>query len=364
MASLRRGSQLPSLPSLLLLLCAFVRASADQWNSTWSEQILGYAQAAYCRDGLETWSCGTVCSQWVPGLFNVSVIEDSETHGLAFVGFLASTKSIVVSFRGTQATSLSNWWSDLSSIRLVDAPPTLCPAAAGKRNLRSSSAEGACQVGSGFLAAYTALRDRVVAAVDNLIQARSEEEEEDKEEEEGSSMTTPFLPVIVTGHSLGAALANLAAVDLQNHFQNSNAASLRARLDTVVTYGCPRTGDAAWAEHFNRTILGAGERGVRSGVGSGAASAPLAAVRYAYRHTHYRDPIPHLPWPSAGFHHVPREVFLREAKWKPDTADAALVCDGSGEDPACSNSLNPMPTTTFHLHYFGRRLGSFGCPRD
>ena len=51
----------------------------------------------------------------------------------------------------------------------------------------------------------------------------------------------------------------------------------------------------------------------------------------AFRVTHYKDPVPHLPLEAMGFHHTAREVYY--AQWNNDYT----VCDGSGEDGGCSN---------------------------
>lgn len=61
-----------------------------------------------------------------------------------------------------------------------------------------------------------------------------------------------FLPkeaekVRVTGHSYGAALAVLCAVDLQYNFPEKDF--------EVVLFGCPRVGNRAFAQSFNRRVF-------------------------------------------------------------------------------------------------------------
>jgi hypothetical protein len=71
-------------------------------------------------------------------------------------------------------------------------------------------------------------------------------------------------------------------------------------------------------------------------------------ISATYRITHHKDPVPHLPWESWGFHHEAREVFydrdndgtflaispLRgQLTWA--LAAAFTLCDDSGEDPNC-----------------------------
>ena len=67
----------------------------------------------------------------------------------------------------------------------------------------------------------------------------------------------------VTGHSLGAALAEIAALDL---------AATVVMPTSLYTFGCPRVGDDTWYKYFDTALTGE-----------------------HYRVTHYADPVPHLP---------------------------------------------------------------------
>ena len=53
--------------------------------------------------------------------------------------------------------------------------------------------------------------------------------------------------ITVTGHSLGAALAVLCAIDLQYNFENHDI--------EVYLFGCPRVGNAAFAKSYNKRIF-------------------------------------------------------------------------------------------------------------
>ena len=135
--------------------------------------------------------------------------------------------------------------------------------------------------------------------------------------------------VRVTGHSLGGALASVCAIHL---YQKG------VRLDAILTYGSPRAGNPTFAQWYDRVIFN--------------------YTRYAFRVTHYRDPIIHLPPINyfISFRHVPREVFVTR-----ETGDTHTVCDGSGEDHKCSSSTTPLPSSRDHLHYMGMQLGSDIC---
>jgi hypothetical protein len=53
------------------------------------------------------------------------------------------------------------------------------------------------------------------------------------------------------------------------------------------------------------------------------------------RVVHLDDIVPHYPFVDMGYHHVPTEV------WQTGNASHTVytVCDGSGEDPHCSNAV-------------------------
>lgn len=73
------------------------------------------------------------------------------------------------------------------------------------------------------------------------------------------------------------------------------------------------------------------------------------------RVTHWRDPVPHLPFVHglgpgvSGFWHTSTEIFYNEP------SDAHKVCDGSGEDPTCSAQFNISAAAGVkdHTTYFG-----------
>ena len=62
-----------------------------------------------------------------------------------------------------------------------------------------------------------------------------------------SYITPEIRRIRVTGHSLGAALAVLCAVDLQYNFPD--------RDFEVALFGCPRVGNKAFAESYNRRVF-------------------------------------------------------------------------------------------------------------
>jgi hypothetical protein len=94
--------------------------------------------------------------------------------------------------------------------------------------------------------------------------------------------------VVVTGHSLGAALALLDSVYLPIHLP----AGTRVRM---VGYGMPRVGNAAFANHVDAM--------------HGADSVTAATVTHI---NNKKDPIPIVPGQLLGFAHPAGEVHIQE----------------------------------------------------
>jgi hypothetical protein len=131
----------------------------------------------------------------------------------------------------------------------------------------------------------------------------------------------PTLPLIAVGHSLGGAAITIAAYVL--------AADLGFPLDQLYTYGTPRVGNAEFAA--------------------------AVTVAQKYRVTHHRDVVPHLPPEVVGFAHMAPELFYA------DETHNGRLCDGSGEDPDCSDQYYVTTSVWDHLHYWGERTGEYGC---
>jgi triacylglycerol lipase len=78
--------------------------------------------------------------------------------------------------------------------------------------------------------------------------------------------------IIVTGHSLGGAIATLCAIDLQYNFTNKHI--------ECITFASPRVGNQAFVDSFNKRIS------------------------FLIRVKNDNDFIPHLPFKILGFNHV------------------------------------------------------------
>ncbi|CAI2358132.1 unnamed protein product [Caenorhabditis sp. 36 PRJEB53466] len=143
---------------------------------------------------------------------------------------------------------------------------------------------------------------------------------------------------LVTGHSLGGAMATLTAFRLAFRQFSSKI--------KVYTFGEPRVGDIIFASYFTDM------------------------VPYAFRVVHNTDPIPHLPplnvdhetAPGNPYHH-PREIWYND-----DFSDFVLCSAVVGEDWGCSDKKRfwnyGSKGAYRHTHYFNHfvsEFGSMGC---
>lgn len=132
----------------------------------------------------------------------------------------------------------------------------------------------------------------------------------------------PSFGVVVTGHSLGGAVATIAAAYLRQQ-----PASAPTTVD-LITYGSPRVGNNAFA---------------------GFVTAQPGAE---FRVTHLDDPVPKLPPIEFGYRHTSPEYWLSTGG--ATTTDYGVadvkVCQGSA-DLGC-NAGTPGLNAEAHLYYF------------
>ena len=164
--------------------------------------------------------------------------EESDTRG--FIGVHPLQQKIYVVFRGS--TSIINWIEDMDAFQ-VEYHDSRC---------------NHCKVHDGFYYA----EQSVIADVERDVKKLLDE--------------YPSFQVVVTGHSLGAALASLAALDLQ-----------RSGIDgvTLINFGSPRFGNVHLAEFASEKL------------------------RHRYRVTHSQDPAPHCPF-HEDFTHISGKMTI------------------------------------------------------
>ena len=141
-----------------------------------------------------------------------NIASRSNRHKL-FIGFvIASEKSNIIAFRGTQTQV--EWWHNLQAIQQ------------DYRDLENNKLYG--RVHRGYL---TIVRNQINSLLFEAVK-----------------QLNPELPCYVTGHSLGAAIATLAAFEIALNFPE-----IRKNLQ-LYTYAGPRVGDRDFAQAHSKMI--------------------------------------------------------------------------------------------------------------
>lgn len=183
----------------------------------------------------------TVTEKLAGSLFIESLATDTEV----WLFHDEDQRNIIVSFRGTEQVKWMDFFTDAQlflqrwtpgqevnlnvdtsqTVGLADFVPSILPSA------DSSIAEDASAVHYGFLRAYLSVRDALLRGINLLSNDLSE----------GYSL-------YFTGHSLGGALATLAAADFQalHLFHDYNV--------TCMSFGAPKVGNLNFVRLFNKLV--------------------------------------------------------------------------------------------------------------
>ncbi|XP_022722659.1 lipase-like isoform X2 [Durio zibethinus] len=241
---------------------------------------------------LFTWTCER-CNGLTEGFEVIEIIVDIQNCLQAFVGVAKNLNAIVIAFRGTQEHSIQNWVEDLFWKQLDLNYPGMPDA----------------MVHHGFYTAYhnTTIRPGILNSIKEAKEFYGD------------------LDIMVTGHSMGGAMASFCALDLSVNHEAKNV--------QVITFGQPRIGNAAFASYYGKLVPN------------------------TIRVTNDHDIVPHLPpyysyFPQKTYHHFPREVWLYNLGVESLVYRVEKVCDGSGEDPTCSRSVTGNSIAD-HLNYYG-----------
>jgi predicted lipase len=143
---------------------------------------------------------------------------------------LVPNKNIIIAvFRGTEFSSWSNLVQDVQSIDKQSL-------ASGLAEFKPPAGVNVGKVGKGFVDAYSSIRSQFFGAMKKALKELAQANY--------NNQTKPKL--IITGHSLGGAIASVAAADLKFNTANSSVGESMASVE-VWTFESPRPGDVDFA---------------------------------------------------------------------------------------------------------------------
>jgi hypothetical protein len=266
---------------LCILLCVFCMCKTVSYSYSLIDANISVwlSGAAYCtKDKYASMKLSGPASRFIV----TNTLYDKTTDLQGFTGVLPSQKTIYIVFRGS--SSLLNWIDDLKIKRIAYTSYPRCN----------------CTVHDGFYTTTQRLYSQVLLDV-RLLQKKYK-----------------YNNIILTGHSLGAAIAHLMMLELK-------------RVDifsTVYNFGQPRIGDLEYANFvsfYNRDRI--------------------------YRYTHYKDIVPHIPPNSFDYYHTCGEIYEDETGKLKNCS--TYYC----EDPTCSMQFLLRDTNTEdHSTYLGHYL--------
>ncbi|KAK9766759.1 hypothetical protein K7432_003920 [Basidiobolus ranarum] len=258
-----------------------------------------YTAASYCPEtSLKTWKCGRRCQ----GNVRVkSYLVNDLTDMAGYIGVDDDNKNIYVVFRGS--SNRDNWAANF------DFLPTVYNYSDEVKN---------SMIHSGFNSAYLSLRSNIR---EDLVEISNE-----------LGVNAKDYDVVVLGHSLGGAVAVLAAMDVKKLTAESSQSGVNLDTNRVYlhTYGQPRIGNEAFGRLVFSTLAG-GELGNK-------------AIRVTYE----ADPVPQLLPVNFGYTHGIHEAWIHNNQ----TLTCNDLVNGTiTEDPHCNAGVG-LPNFDDHRQYY------------
>jgi len=231
-------------------------------------QLKRFSDISYCPyKKIKAWDCDNCKTESQAGFKLLGQPFGAKSELSAYVGLAPiadEKKAIVIAFRGTVFNSIKNWATNLSF---------------AKKSASKIGAKG--KVHGGFMKGYNQMEADVLKAL-KLAKADCKR-----------------CKIYITGHSLGGALATIAAAKLIGN------GHISPKRTVVYHFGSPRVGDKTFARWFEKNIPN------------------------SWRVTHGYDIVPTVPPSGFGFQHIQREVYY------PHVSRDFYICNNGGEDKQC-----------------------------
>ena len=200
----------PILCSAVALAAVHAQQSGD-YDPVAAVTAAYWASVAYCPgQDISSWSCGKACHEVAPGMTSAIVQYKSDRNVLSFVAKPNNSDVTHIVFRGTEPASLTDWIKD--DLNFFPIKPY--PKCVG------------CELHGGFYDSYFDLKPGILTAFEQLG-------------------TKPGDKLQITGHSLGAAMATIAAYDMLADGY---------KIAQSYTFGTPRVGNQAFADAYDAAL--------------------------------------------------------------------------------------------------------------
>jgi len=273
-------------------ISATVNSAPFNINDAYTALELAYS--SYCpASAVSAWNC-FFCTQQnataTSGFSYQGSVSNSGDGLYSYYGYRASTKTFYVVFRGS--ANIINWINNLD-VAQVSYPPAV--------NTHPNA-----QVHQGFYDDFNDLEPTLTNTIVSAVESIS-----------GVSK------VVFVGHSLGGALATLAALQIGPLLPVSYGA---------YTFGSPRVGNSDFVAYYQ------------------------SIVPSTFRVTYLDDIVPHILGEILGFSHVAQEV------WWYTSSEYTVRSATNGEDSSGSNSVSIFDySTADHTDYLNTELSQNNC---
>jgi pimeloyl-ACP methyl ester carboxylesterase len=215
----------------------------------------------------------------VPHKDLTTIRTETSTDVTGYVAVDHTNKLVIVSFRGS--TTVDAW---ITNFDFDTTTTDICPG---------------CTAHHGFWDSWVDARDRVTPAVRE------------------ASISYPSYQIAVVGHSLGGAIASLAAAALRN-------SGLTVAL---YSFGSPRIGGTAISSYITNQPGG------------------------NYRLTHWNDPVPKVPLLIMGYVHISPEYYINKPN-RQDVGAGDIQVYGGAANLFTGNQAWLIPDIEAHRWYF------------
>jgi len=297
-----------SLAAPILSLRDDDSATTSVSNATVTSDFLQpalFSRVAYCSSSaVQSFQCGAPCDALGSNIDVLQVGGNDGTVPMYFIAHDPSTNTIVVAHQGTDPENLLSLLND-AEIGLVDLNTTRFTAASGK----------GIQVHEGFQDTFERTADGVLAGVQSGL------------------ASTGATNVLVTGHSLGAAVATMDAMFLTENLDSSISM-------TTSVFGLPRVGDQTWADFVDASL-----------------GTTLSHI------TNQNDPVPTVPPELLGFVQPSQEFHITGVN-SSGQATGIVACPGQDNDNCSTGNDILDASIANHLgpYFDDISFGAAACP--